>query len=198
MKLEPNVSVTLENSRVQLIPLSMEYLDDLYAIASDNSLWAWGYQAYENKDQFRQYIFQALQEYHAKASIPFVVIDKASGKVAGSTRYASIVNQHKRVEIGYTWIGKAFQGTGLNKAMKYEMLNYAFDIMGMNRVELKTDVLNVQSRKAIKKLGAKEEGILKAHMVCGTGRVRDTVYYSIIQSDWAKIKETVFSEFVHP
>lgn len=187
--------IVLENSKVKLVPLSLIYLDGLHQIAQETDLWKWATKPLNVKDELRQYIFKALEGYKVGTCIPFVILDKSTGNVAGCTRFACIVAEDKRLEIGYTWLGKEYHGTGLNKATKYEMLNHAFEVMGINRVELKTDALNSRSRKAIEKLGAKEEGVLRAHMICGSGRVRDTIYYSIIKAEWDILKKTVFKEF---
>ncbi|WP_243392567.1 GNAT family N-acetyltransferase [Solitalea longa] len=114
--------------------------------------------------------------------------DKQSGQYAGCTRFGEMALNHKRAEIGWTWIGPEFQGTGLNKSVKFELLNYAFDILDLNRIEIKTDELNLKSQNAIKSIGAIYEGTFRKHAITWSGRVRNSVYFSIIKEDWPRIK----------
>jgi RimJ/RimL family protein N-acetyltransferase len=137
-----------------------------------------------------------LEEKDAKASYPFLIFDKQTNSVAGSTRYGNISFPHKRLEIGWTWIHPVHQGTGLNKSCKFLLLQFAFEELGFNRVELKTDILNQQSQKAMRKIGAKEEGIFRKHSVTSEGRIRDSIFFSITNDDWKEIKGTIFTEFV--
>lgn len=185
----------LENSKVILKPLSLEDIDLLYPVAMEKELWQISLTRMESRNDLERYINEALAEEKKGISYPFTIIDKQSGKTAGSTRYGNITPAHSRLEIGWTWISTSFQGTGLNRACKYELLKYAFEILQANRVELKSDVLNTQSRNAMKKIGAKEEGILRSHMIAETGRVRDSVYYSILKQEWEEIKNTAFTAF---
>jgi RimJ/RimL family protein N-acetyltransferase len=188
--------IVLENHHALLKPLSLDFLDELSEIALDKSLWALGMSRIENKTDLKNYIQKALKERSAGQSYPFVIFDKLKNRCAGSTRYGNISMENRRVEIGWTWIGKDFQGTGLNKACKFELLKFAFEKLECNRVELKTDALNQQSRKAMEKIGASFEGLLRSHQITSTGRIRDSVYYSIIASEWPEIKAALFFEFV--
>ncbi len=148
-----------------------------------------------NDGDLQKYIGIALEERLAKASYPFLIFDKQMNCAAGSTRFGSISIPNKRVEIGWTWTHPKHHGTGLNKACKYLLLQFAFEVLKVNRVELKTDVLNQQSRKAILKIGATEEGIFRRHQVTSTGRIRDSVFFSIINTEWENIKNTIFKDF---
>jgi N-acetyltransferase len=135
-----------------------------------------------------RYIRAGLSDQEKGTSIPFATIDRASGQVAGSTRFMNIDTPNKRVEIGSTWIGKPWQRSAINTEAKYLMMRYAFETLGCNRVELKTDSLNTQSRNAILRIGAKQEGIFRQHMVTWSGRLRDTVYFSVIAPEWPDVK----------
>lgn len=185
MKIEP---VNLEGTSVKLVPLEFKHLDELFEAASDESLWLWTTNIIKNKADLQRYVEIALKEQAKKSSLPFVTIEKSSGKIIGSTRFGNIDVKNRRVEIGWTWINSKWQRTAINTEAKILMLTHAFEIWQCVRVELKTDVLNNKSRNAILRLGAKEEGILRRHMITESGRFRDTVYFSIIDSEWAKVK----------
>ena len=126
-----------------------------------------------------------------ESSLPFATIDRAQGKVVGSTRFMSIDVPNKRVEIGATWISKPWQRTRINTEAKYLMMRHAFETWGCNRVEWKTDALNTQSRNAILRLGAKQEGIFRQHIVTWSGRLRDSVYFSVIAPEWPEVKKAL-------
>jgi RimJ/RimL family protein N-acetyltransferase len=119
-----------------------------------------------------------------KSRLPFTIIDKKSGAIAGSTSFGNISFRDKRLEIGWTWIAKDYQGKGINDQIKYLMMEYAFGTLGFERVEFKTDVLNTFSRRALLRIGATEEGILRNHMLMTHNRRRDTIYYSVLRSEW--------------
>lgn len=138
--------------------------------------------------RLQQLVAKAFQEQERGESIVFTTIETASGRVIGSTRFMNIDRNNRRVEIGSTWIAPAWQRTAMNTEAKYLMLRHAFEEWGCFRVELKTDALNEKSRNAILRLGAKEEGTLRRHVVTWTGRVRDSVYFSILDSEWPEVK----------
>lgn len=185
----------LENKRVLLRPLQPEDVDALLPVAVQPALWTVGLGRIDDKAALEAYISLAIAERDQKVSVPFVIIDKQTQQVAGSTRFAGMALAHKRAEIGYTWIDTALQGSGLNKAMKHAMLQHAFEVMELNRIELKTDVLNTQSRNAILSIGATQEGIFRHHMITSTGRLRDSVYFSIIKEEWPDIRERIFGKY---
>jgi RimJ/RimL family protein N-acetyltransferase len=135
------------------------------------------------------YIAEALTLQSAGKALPFAQIDKSTGRAVGSTRFGNFEPAHHRVEIGWTWLGTPWQRTAFNTEAKYLLLAHAFEVLRLNRVEFKTDVLNKRSRKAILRLGALEEGVLRRHMIMQDGRVRDSVYYSIIAEEWPDVKE---------
>ena len=180
--------ITLEGRAVRLEPLSLSHHAQLCEAGLDFELWHWMPENVRTPDDMRNYIEQALNEQAGGVSLPFATIDQASGKVIGSTRYLNIDVSNLRVEIGATWLARNWQRTAANTEAKYLMLRHAFEKFGCIRVELKTDSLNQRSRDAILRLGAKEEGTLRNHMLTWTGRIRHTVYFSIIDSEWSGVK----------
>jgi RimJ/RimL family protein N-acetyltransferase len=181
--------ITLTGTRVQLQPLSESHLDPLSEVGLDPDLWKWIPIQVIDRDQMLRYIQSALAEQQKGVSIPFATIDRASNKVVGSTRFMSIDVPNKRLEIGATWIAKPWQRTSINTEAKYLMMRHAFETLGCNRLEWKTDALNTQSRNAILRLGAKQEGIFRHHVVTWTGRLRDSVYFSVIAPEWPEVKK---------
>lgn len=181
--------ITLEGRAVRLEPLSLAHHAQMCEAGLDFELWHWTTQNVRTPEDMRSYIEQALGDQAQGTALPFATIDKASGKVIGSTRYLNIDVNNLRVEIGATWLAKKWQRTAANTEAKYLMLRHAFEKFGCIRVEFKTDSLNQRSRDAILRLGTKEEGTLRNHMLTWTGRIRHTVYYSIIDSEWPEVKK---------
>lgn len=186
--------VTLQGNYVRLVPLSLDHLDDLCLIGLEHSVWKWTIANVTNREEMLAYLKVALAEQERGTGLPFTTMTNVgspdgSFRVAGSTRYFNIATQHKRLEIGNTWIASPWQRTVVNTEAKYLMLQYAFEKLGCNRVEFKTDALNTKSRTAILRLGAKEEGILRNHSITALGRVRDTVYFSILNEEWPEVKK---------
>jgi len=180
--------ITLEGRMVRLEPLRLSHHAQLCEAGLDFDLWRWTPQNVRTAEDMRAYIEEALAEQSRGTSLPFATLDPASGKAIGSTRYLNIDASNLRVEIGATWLARKWQRTGANTEAKYLMLRHAFEKLACARVEFKTDSLNQQSREAILRLGAKEEGLLRNHMLTWTGRIRHTVYYSIIDSEWPEVK----------
>jgi RimJ/RimL family protein N-acetyltransferase len=143
------------------------------------------------REEMLAYIRKALSDQAAGSAIPFATVEKGSSRVVGSTRFLNIDRANSRVEIGSTWLARPWQRTAINTEAKYLMLRYAFEDLACTRVELKTDALNQVSRAAILRIGAKQEGILRKHMATWTGRVRDTVYFSILDSEWRDVKASL-------
>lgn len=187
---------TLQNQKARLIPLQKEHFEELKSIAFEESLWKYTITKIHSEDDLRNYIDTAIEEREKLQSYPFVIYDVATGKIAGSTRYGNISLVHRRVEIGWTWYAPVFQRTGLNRACKFELLQFAFEHLDCIRVELKTGNLNQQSQTAISKIGATKEGVLRKHMIQEDGSFRDTVYFSILQVEWPSIKHSIFKEFI--
>jgi RimJ/RimL family protein N-acetyltransferase len=176
---------------MRLEPLAAAHLDDLCAVGLDPDLWRWIPHQVGTREEMRNYIDTALHEQDAGVSLPFAVIDCQSGRAIGSTRYGAINLPHRRVEIGWTWYGGAFQRTPVNTECKLLLLTHAFERLGMIRVEFKTDALNDKSRNALQRIGALQEGIFRKHLICASGRIRDTVYFSILDSEWPEKKRAL-------
>lgn len=180
--------VTLEGRFVRLEPLTLAHLDQLCEVALDEELWRWTTAQVRTRDELREYIEAALQSQRQGTALPFATIERNSGRAIGSTRYGNIEMRDRRVEIGWTWVGRLWQRTAVNTEAKYLMLCHAFETLGCIRVELKTDALNERSRRAILRIGAREEGLLRQHMITASGRLRDTVYFSVIDREWPEVK----------
>ncbi len=189
-----SIDLVLENDRARLIPMTIAHFSLLETIAYESSLWKLGMSNISGPEQLKAYMESAISERGQEVSYPFVIIDKIQNAVAGSTRFGNISFQNKRLEIGWTWLHPNFHGTGLNKACKFLLLQFAFEQLEFNRVEIKTDVLNQQSRKAIQKIGGKQEGIFRKHQVTSEGRVRDSIYFSITNDEWPGLRQTVFKD----
>ena len=181
-------NMILEGRQIRLEPLSLKHLDGLCAIGLDASLWQWTTNRLRDREEMRDYIGTALAEQQRGVSLPFATVLVETGQTVGSTRFANMDLKNRRVEIGWTWIGVPWQRTAVNTEAKFLMLRHAFETLHCVRVELKTDALNERSRNAIRRLGAKEEGVLRKHMVTYSGRLRDTVYFSILDDEWPSVK----------
>jgi RimJ/RimL family protein N-acetyltransferase len=181
--------VTLEGARLRLEPLTRSHQAMLCAVGLDDELWRWIPKPVRTAEEMAEYVAFALAEQAAGRALPFAIIDKATGQAIGSTRYGAIEPAHRRVEIGWTWLAKPYHRTAANTEAKYLLLRHAFETLACIRVELKTDSLNERSRAAICRIGAREEGILRNHMITASGRLRHTVYYSIIAEEWPEVKQ---------
>ena len=191
MKVEP---VILEGEFVRLEPMALEHLDGLWEAGSDGSLWRLNPMTVASSGDMQKYIEIALADREKGVALPFVTIERSSNKIVGSTRFGNIDVHNRRAEIGWTWINPAWQRTAVNTEAKLLMLTHAFEVWKCIRVELKTDVLNEKSRNAILRLGAKEEGIFRNHVICDTGRFRDSIYFSIIETEWESVKANLTSK----
>lgn len=178
----------LEGAQVRLEPLSLAHLDGLCAVGLDPRLWQWIPTPVRDPAEMRAYVQAVLDDQERGSAMPFATLLRASGQVVGSTRYMNMDLKNRRLEIGATWIGQAWQRSRVNTEAKYLMFHYAFETLGCARVELKTDVLNQQSREAILRIGAKQEGIFRRHVLTHTGRMRDSVYFSVIDEEWPEVK----------
>jgi RimJ/RimL family protein N-acetyltransferase len=184
----PIESATLNGSLVRLEPLSLAHVDALCAVGLDPELWRFIPTPVTDASEMRGYVQAALDEQQRGSALPFAVVDAATREVIGSTRFGNIELAHRRLEIGWTWYALSRQRTGVNTNAKLLLLTHAFETLGMNRVELKTDALNSRSRNAIARIGGTQEGLFRQHMITASGRVRDTVYFSIIKAEWLDIK----------
>ncbi|MGI9545313.1 MAG: GNAT family N-acetyltransferase [Cyclobacteriaceae bacterium] len=182
-------SIDFENDRVRLAPLEVSNIGDLQAIALEEiSLLQYSPSEIHLEEKLRQYVETAIESREKKIRYPYIIFDKLQDQYAGSTSFGNVSNKDLRLEIGWTWIGKNFQGSGLNQACKSLMLEYAFDTLSFERVEFKIDSRNLQSRKAVEKIGGIYEGELRSHTVMSDGFRRNTVYYSILKEEWPQIK----------
>ena len=189
--LEIETPVTLEGSVVRLEPIRREHEQLFWDVAKNHleEIFRWIPYPVRTAQDFGKLVDKALAEQDRGESVVFATIERGSDQVVGSTRFMNIDRANRRVEIGSTWIAPAWQRTAVNTEAKYLMLRQAFEVWGCIRVELKTDALNHKSRNAILRIGAKEEGTLRRHLVTWTGRVRDTVYFSILDSEWPQVKQ---------
>jgi RimJ/RimL family protein N-acetyltransferase len=185
MLVEP---VTLEGQHVRLEPLAIDHVDALSAVGLDPDLWTWIPAPVRTPAEMRQYVEAALANQAAGSALPFVTIARATNTVVGSSRFMNIDVPNRRVEIGSTWVGRPWQRSFVNTEAKLLMLAHAFERWGCIRVELKTDALNERSRNAIGRIGARQEGIFRQHMITHSGRLRDTVYFSIIDGEWPAVQ----------
>ena len=186
--------VVLEGAHVRLEPLTLMHLPRLVEIGLDDDIFRWYAQPIRTPDDMQAFIATALEEQRAGKSLPFATIERSSGLAVGSTRFMTIDRPNRTIEIGYTWIAPAWQRTAMNTEAKYLMLRCAFETWGCNRVGLKTDSLNERSRRAIARIGAKEEGILRNHMITSSGRLRHSVYFSVISEEWPQVKGALESK----
>ena len=180
--------VVLEGSRVRLEPLEARHLDDLRAVAFDEPVWRWTIMGPQDEPGLRRWLDAALANQEAGTERPFATIDLATGRAIGSTRFMSIVPEHKRLEIGWTWIGVAYQRTGVNREAKLLQLTHAFETLEANRVEFKTHARNDRSRNALKGIGASFEGVFRHHTIMPDGSLRDSAWFSILAPEWPLVK----------
>jgi RimJ/RimL family protein N-acetyltransferase len=186
--------VTLEGRLVRLEPLAESHLGDLLEVALDPDIWRLTIAQVRDEASLRAWLETALRNRAAGAELPFATIDRASGKAIGSTRFLSIVPEHRRLEIGWTWVGRAFQRTGANREAKLLQLGHAFETLGASRVEFKTDSRNERSRAALQGIGATFEGIFRSHMIMPWGPLRDSAYYSVVAAEWPAVKAALLGK----
>lgn len=185
------IPVVLESRRVRLEPMKASHLDVLAAAGAYEELWRWTRTKADTIETMKEYVDSALADSAKGVALPFVTIDRASDRIIGSTRFGNIEPDDKRVEIGWTWITPEFQRSYVNSEAKCLMLSHAFEVWKCGRVELKTDFLNEKSRTAMLRFGAREEGTLRKHMLTYSGRFRDSVYYSVLDTEWPEVKATL-------
>lgn len=188
--------VILEGSVVRLEPLCELHREELCSAIYDGELWNLYVTLVPHPENIESFLNQANLNYEAGDGLAFAIIEKSTNKVVGSTRYMKANLANRRLEIGFTFLGKSWHKTKINTEAKYLLLTHAFETLGLNRVELITDYLNSTSRNAILRLGAKEEGILRSHMVMPNGRIRDSVLYSIVKHEWSGIKQHLEAKLV--
>ena len=184
------VPLTLEGNVVRLEPIGREHAQLFWDVAENDleDIFRWIPYPMKTYEDFEKLVEKALGEQQRGESVVFATVERGSGQTIGSTRFMNIDRINRRVEIGSTWIAPAWQRTSVNTEAKYLMLKHAFELWKCIRVELKTDALNQKSRSAILRIGAKEEGTLRRQLITWTGRVRDTVYFSILDHEWPEVK----------
>lgn len=186
---------TLENDVVLLRPLRVSDLGELREIAFDPEIWRFFTGEIASEADLEAFVEEAIQARRNQARAAFATVDKASGRIAGSTSYANVSLPDRRLEIGWSWLAPARQRTGLNRNAKYLQVKYAIEELGFERVEFKTDVLNTAARRGLLGIGCTEEGVLRSHTQMPRGRRRDTIYYSILRPEWEAIRQTVFAGY---
>jgi len=183
--------VVLETTNIQLIPLQLEHKSALLQAALDGNLVELWFTSIPTAESIDDYISKAISDFETDKGLAFVVIDKKSDQIIGTTRYTNAMPEHKRLEIGYTWYAKSFQKTYVNSECKILMLSFAFEQLNAIAVEFRTSWFNFASRSAIEKLGAKQDGVLRNHQIMPDGTLRDTVVFSIIENEWNSCKKAL-------
>jgi N-acetyltransferase len=187
MEIKP---IVLQGKHVRLEPMTEEHILGLAEIGAGQTFW--DFMVYGNIntiDDMRNWVLDLLSRAEKGADLPFAAIHLASGRVAGATRYLNIMPKDRGLEIGGTWYGPEFQRTVVNTESKYLLLRHAFETLGCIRVQLKTDLRNERSQKAIERIGAVKEGVLRNHMILPDGRIRHSVFYSILDTEWPEVKK---------
>lgn len=181
--------VTLQGKHVRLEPMTEAHIPGLSEIGIGQHFWDFMlYGDIKTEEDMRHWVLDILSRAEKGTDLPFVAIHLALGRVAGATRYLNIIPNDRGLEIGGTWYGTEFQRTAVNTECKYLLLKHAFETLGTIRVQLKTDLRNERSQKAMERIGAKKEGILRNHMILPDGSYRDSVFYSILDTEWAEVK----------
>jgi RimJ/RimL family protein N-acetyltransferase len=188
--------LTLETSRVLLRPLTSNDFDEFLLLTQDTGMWQYFSHNLGDPLHLKKWMDLLLSDAAAQTRRPFTVIDKTTGRIAGSMSLMNISYHDLRTEIGSSWLGKEFRSTGVNKHAKYSMMKYAFEEQGFERVEFKTDVLNARARKGLQNIGGKEEGVLRSHMTMWNNRRRSSIYFSVLKDEWPAVKQTIFSDIV--
>lgn len=189
--------VALQGKRVRLEPLSLRHVDDLAEAGADAAIWRWLPTAHHAPGTMEAFIRAALTQQALCKAVPFATIDAASSTAVGSTRYHFIEPEQRRIEIGVTWVSSLFQRSHVNTEAKFLQLWYAFEVLGCRRVEFKADAENLKSRAAILRLGAREEGLFRKHMIYPDGRNRDSVYFAMLDDDWPNAKAFLLSRLTY-
>ncbi|HEY0676642.1 MAG TPA: GNAT family protein, partial [Chitinophagaceae bacterium] len=184
--------LVLESSRVQLRILRQADLKTLQPLANSETTWKYFTKDLKAEESFNNWINESLQEFGLQKRVPFVIVDKLNGKPAGSSSYGNISFFDKRLEVGWSWLGDEFKGTGVNTHAKYLLLKYALETLQFERVEIKTDNLNERAKAALVKVGATPEGVLRNHMQMHSNRRRDSIYYSVLKNEWEAVKREYF------
>jgi RimJ/RimL family protein N-acetyltransferase len=180
--------VTLVGTRIRMEPLAERHLEDLARVAFDPAVWRWTIARPMDDAGLRAWLGQALTNAAAGVEVPFATVDLAEGRAIGSSRFMTIAPEHRRVEIGWTWVGTAYQRTGANREAKLLQLTHAFETLGAERVEFKTHARNLASRAALLGIGATFEGVLRHHTIMPDGSNRDSAFYGVLAGEWPGVK----------
>jgi N-acetyltransferase len=192
MEIKP---VSLDGRMVRLVPLSIEHADDLTEAGNDPDIWLYMRYGFVNtREKMIELILYLVESQSRGTDLPFAVVSRESGRAIGMSRYMDIQTANRALEIGGTWYGKDHQRTGVNTECKYLLLQYAFETLHYVRVQIKTDLRNIRSQKAIERIGAVREGILRDHMILPDGFIRSSVYYSILRDEWPVVKQNLLQK----
>ena len=185
----------LETERVLLRPVEARDFDSFLHLAqNDEEMWKYFTLNLADKTHLQKWMDAAFADKASGTRRPFTIIDKRSGEIAGSSSMGNIAYHDLRLEIGWSWLGKNFRSKGVNFHAKYSMMKYAFDELNFERVEFKTDVLNERAKQGLRKIGGKEEGVLRSHMTMWNQRRRDSIYFSVLKTEWQQLKATIFKD----
>ena len=187
--------LVLETNKVILRPIAQEDYQSFLTLAQqDPDMWQYFSLNLANEAQLTKWMEMAFADKKSETRRPFTIIEKATGQIAGSSSMGNISYHDRRLEIGWSWLGKDFRSTGINKNAKFSMMRYAFEMLQFERVEFKTDVLNERARQGLRNVGGVEEGILRSHMTMWNERRRTSIYYSVLKDEWPGLKESIFKE----
>ncbi|WP_326851784.1 GNAT family protein [Actinocrinis sp.] len=179
----------LENEHVELHPISQDDREPIRKIAFDHRIWTYFVSRVETDADFEKFFDAMLADQGSGKRAVYVIVDKGTGQTAGSSSYGNLSEADRRLEIGWSWLGVDFQGRGVNRWVKYLLLEHAFETMGAERVEFKTDILNAQARAGLRNIGAYEEGVLRSFNPMPEGRRRDAIYYSVLRAEWPTVED---------
>lgn len=191
---QKNFYQPLLNDLISLIPITQEHIQEMKALSSNPDIWTWYTADLTDPDALADWMTKRLEETERGEKMTYSVVLNDTGKVIGSSSFGNISRQEKGIEIGWTWLAADFIGSGINKHMKFLMLQHAFEAMEIERLELRTDETNLRSRRAMEKIGALHDGTLRSHRSTQGGRRRNTVVYSILKSEWPEIRASIFSD----
>lgn len=186
--------LVLETNKVLLRPISKNDFDDLRQLALEEEMWKYFPLNLADQKHFEKWMDAAFAERLGGTRIPFTIVKKETAEIAGSMSLMNISYHDLRTEIGSSWLGKNFRSTDINRHSKFAMMRYAFEELNFERVEFKTDVMNERAKQGLRKIGGKEEGILRSHMTMWNNRRRDSIYFSVLKSEWPLLKKSIFKD----
>lgn len=189
-----STNLTLQTNKVLLRPMEENDFNSFFLLAQDEDAWNYFTLNLADKEHLRKWMDMAFADRTANTRRPFTIIEKSSNQIAGSMSMGNISMHDLRLEIGWSWLGKNFRSTDINRHSKYGMMKYAFDELNFERVEFKTDLLNSRARKGLEKIGGQAEGILRSHMTMWNNRRRDSIYYSLLKNEWPQLKQSIFAD----